>query len=58
MCDKCIDKKIAHFEDLAARLLDTQTVEAIKKLIEEMLAEKTLSRSGTVRPSAYSPSAL
>jgi hypothetical protein len=42
MCDKCteLDKKITHFEDLAARLLDPQTVEAVTKFIEDLRAQK------------------
>ena len=42
MCDKCIeiDKKIAHFRNLATRLVDPATLEGTKKLIEEMEATK------------------
>ena len=42
MCDKCaeLDKKIAHFKDLASRLVDPQTVEGANKLIKEMQAQK------------------
>jgi hypothetical protein len=42
MCDKCteIDGRIAHLRELAARLVDPQTIEGIKRLIEEMLAQK------------------
>jgi hypothetical protein len=42
VCDKCkeLDKKIAHFADLAARLSDPPTIAAAKKIIEEMQAEK------------------
>ena len=42
MCDKCIelDKKIAHFSDLATRLVDPPTLEGTKKLIEEMQAQE------------------
>jgi hypothetical protein len=42
MCDKCIelDKKIAHFQDLATRLADSATLEGTQKLIEEMHAQK------------------
>jgi hypothetical protein len=42
VCDKCIeiDKKIAHFRNLATRLVDPATLEGTKKLIEEMEATK------------------
>ena len=42
MCDQCIelDKKIAHFEKLAGRVLDPLTVEGLNKLSKEMRAQK------------------
>lgn len=42
MCDKCdeIDRKIAHFKDLAARILDPQTRDGIAELIAEQEAQK------------------
>ena len=42
MCDKCteLDKKIEHYQKLAARIFDPPTIEGINKLIEEMQAEK------------------
>jgi len=42
MCDKCIelDKKIAHFQDLAMRIMDPQTLEGARKLIEDLHAQK------------------
>ena len=38
MCDKCVelDKKIAHYQTLALRVMDPPTVEGINKLIDEM----------------------
>jgi hypothetical protein len=44
MCDKCteLDKKIAHLQDLVARILDPQTTEGIKNRIAEILKQKTL----------------
>jgi hypothetical protein len=42
MCDKCdeVDRKIAHFEMLAGRITDPQTVAGIRTLIEERRAQK------------------
>jgi hypothetical protein len=42
MCDKCdeIDRKIAHFKDLAGRIFDQQTLNAIAALIAEQEAQK------------------
>jgi hypothetical protein len=42
MCDHCIelDRKIAQFQTLAERVLDPLTVEGLRKLIEEMQAQK------------------
>jgi hypothetical protein len=44
MCDKCveIDKRIEHYRDIAARLLDPLTIERIAELIAELVAEKAL----------------
>ena len=43
MCDKCdeIDRKIAHYKQLATRIDDKQTLAGIDKLIEQMTTEKT-----------------
>jgi hypothetical protein len=42
MCDTCIelDKKIEHFQTLADRVLDPQTVDGLKKLIKKLQAQK------------------
>ena len=42
MCDKCIelDKRTAHFKDLAMRIMDPQTLEGARKLIEDLQAQK------------------
>jgi hypothetical protein len=42
MCDQCteLDKKIAHFQTLAERVSDPQTLEGINKLIREMRVQK------------------
>jgi hypothetical protein len=42
MCDKCseIDRKIAHFKDLAVRILDPQTLDGIAALIAEQEDQK------------------
>ena len=42
MCDKCVelDKRIAHYQTLALRVMDPPTVEGINKLINEMQARK------------------
>ena len=42
MCEKCVDldKKIGYFRVLAVRLMDSSTIEAARKLIEEMQAQK------------------
>ena len=42
MCDKCkpIDDKIMHYKSIALRLNDPQTLEGIRRLIEELGAQK------------------
>ena len=42
MCDKCqgLDKKIEHYWNLMARINDQLMNEAVRKLIEEMQAQK------------------
>ncbi len=42
MCDKCdeIDRKIAHFRDLAVRIMDQQTQDGIAALIAEQESQK------------------
>ena len=42
MCEKCIEleQKIEHYHRLIARMLDPQTNEALRRLIEEMEKHK------------------
>jgi hypothetical protein len=42
MCDKCVelDKKIEHYERIAASITDQFTIDRIKMLIEELQAKK------------------
>jgi len=42
MCDKCseIDEKIAHYKDIAARIMDDLLTERIEAMIAERLAAK------------------
>jgi hypothetical protein len=42
MCEKCvaIDKKVLHYLDMIARVMDEVTTERVNKLVEEMLASK------------------
>lgn len=42
MCEKCdgINRKIAHYQRLAAQIMDQQTHDGISKLIKKMTAEK------------------
>jgi hypothetical protein len=41
MCDTCIElDKIEHFQTLADRVLDPQTVDGLKKLIKKLQAQK------------------
>jgi hypothetical protein len=42
MCEKCdeVDRKIAHYRELASRVLDQQTQDGIAELIEKATAEK------------------
>ena len=42
MCDECIElgKKIDHYRTICARISDEKTVEAVRKLIAEMEAQK------------------
>ena len=46
MCDKCdeIDRKIAHYKQLASQISDQQTLSGIGELIEKMTVEKTSFR--------------
>ena len=43
MCERCveIDKKIEHYRFMASRMTDQPTLDGIKKLIEDMKAERT-----------------
>jgi hypothetical protein len=43
MCGKCdeIVRKIGHYEDLAMRILDQQTLDGIATLITELATQKT-----------------
>jgi hypothetical protein len=42
MCDKCseIDRKIAHYKDIAASIMDDFLTERIETMIAELLAAK------------------
>ncbi len=42
MCEKCVelDRKIQHYERIRSVIMDQQTVHAIKKLIEQIHAQK------------------
>ena len=42
MCEKCvaIDKKVLHYRDIMARVIDQMTTERVNKLIQEMQASK------------------
>ena len=42
MCDRCeeLDKKIAHYRQIIARVLDPLLNERVGKMIEEMEAQK------------------
>jgi hypothetical protein len=42
MCDKCtdIDEKVAHYSDLASRLLDQLVLERLEALIADLLRAK------------------
>jgi hypothetical protein len=42
MCDRCeeLDKKIAHYRQIIARVLDPLLTEGVGKMIEEMEAQK------------------
>ena len=42
MCEKCaeLDSKIEHYQYMASRITDQQTLDGIKKLIERMKAQK------------------
>ena len=42
MCDKCaeLDKKIEHYRSLLFRVTDQQTTEGIRKLINDMQAQR------------------
>jgi hypothetical protein len=44
MCEKCaeIDKKMDHYQNLSFLITDQPTLEAIKKLTEQLKAEKVL----------------
>ena len=55
MCEKCVEleQKIEHYHRLIARMLDAQTNDALRRLIEEMGSTKrgfTRSKSGKKRP--------
>jgi hypothetical protein len=42
MCDKCIelDDKIEHYERISVSINDERTIDRIKKLVEQMKAQK------------------
>jgi hypothetical protein len=42
MCEKCVelDVKIEHYRSLSSRITDQPTLDGIKKLIEQMQAQK------------------
>jgi hypothetical protein len=42
MCDKCaeLDEKIEHYRGLMPRITDPQTTEGLRKLIDDMQAQK------------------
>ena len=42
MCDKCakLDKKIAHYRDMALRITDQQILDGIAGLIKQTMADK------------------
>jgi len=42
MCDKCaeLDEKIEHYRGLRPRITDPQTTEGLRKLIDDMQAQK------------------
>jgi hypothetical protein len=42
MCDKCIelDDKIEHYERISVSISDQLTIDRIKKLVEQMKAQK------------------
>ena len=42
MCEKCdeIDQRIAHYRELAKRVIDQQTLDGIARLIAGMTGEK------------------
>jgi hypothetical protein len=44
MCDKCVelDGKIEHYRRLSSRITDQPTLDGIKKLIEEINAQKAV----------------
>jgi hypothetical protein len=46
MCDKCdeIDRKVAHYKQLASPITDQQTLNGIGELLEKMAVEKTAFR--------------
>jgi hypothetical protein len=42
MCEKCaeLDSKIEHYQRMASRITDQRTLDGIKKLVEQMKAQK------------------
>lgn len=42
MCEKCIeiDGRIAHYQRLSGSITDQPTIDGIKQIIEQMIAEK------------------
>ena len=40
MCDKCVDRKIEHYERIAASITDQLAIDRIEMLIEELRARK------------------
>ena len=58
MCEKCVEleQKIEHYHRLIARMLDAQTNDALRRLIEEMGSTKrgfTRSKSGKKTPQRW-----
>jgi flagellar motility protein MotE (MotC chaperone) len=40
MCDKCVENKIEHYERISDSINDQLTIDRIKKLVEQMKAQK------------------
>jgi hypothetical protein len=46
MCEKCdaLDRKIAHYKDMAVKITDQQTLDGIASLIEDLTSIKAAIR--------------